>query len=128
MVDMLPFPRFTGGTPEEQMAELINYLIQFKETLEFALTNISTENLSPDLLNKLNELGADIEKSNEARENEITQISVNTLTIPDVCESDIFKMAIKNEVENNIVEGITIKFSVNFDTGQLEYTTSQGEV
>ena len=39
MVDMLPFPRIVGNTPEEQVSELYNYLIQFKETLEFALKN-----------------------------------------------------------------------------------------
>lgn len=128
MVDMFPFPRVTGGTPNEQIAELLNYLIQFKETLEFTLANISTENLSPDLVNKLNEMGADIEKSNEARENEITQISVNTLTISDVCESDIFKSAVENEVSDNLNKTITITFNVNFESGQLEYTISQGEV
>jgi hypothetical protein len=74
MMDMLPFPRIIGNTPEEKVADIFNYLIQFKETLEFILANISTENLSPDLVNKLNELGADIEKSNEDRESEISQV------------------------------------------------------
>ena len=74
MVDMFPFPRVTGNTPDEKISELLSYLIQFKEALEFALMNISTENLSPDLVNKLNELGADIKKSNEARAEELAQI------------------------------------------------------
>ena len=116
MVDMFPFPRVTGETSEKQIAELVDYLIQFKETLEFALANISTENLSADLVNKLNELGADIEQSKVNREEEITQLSQNTtLTVSDVVNSPIFENAVKGEIAN-------IKFSVNFDTGNLEYT------
>ena len=118
MVDMLPFPRIMGDTPEKQIGELINYLVQFKETLEFALMNISTENLSPDLVNKLNELGADIERSHSERESELAQISHgNSLTIFDVLNSEAFKVSVKNEVSN-------IKFTVNFETGHLEYATS----
>ena len=116
MVDMLPFPRITGDTPEKQIVELTNYLVQFKETLEFVLTNIDTDNLSPDLIKRLNELGADIEKSNVERENELAQISKNSgLTISDVCTSAIFSNAVKNEMN-----GIT--FTVNTETGHLEYS------
>lgn len=111
MVDMFPFPSVTEGTPEKQIAELLNYLIQFKETLEFALTNISAENLSPDLIKKLNELGTNIEVSNTNREEEITQISNNAITLSDVI----------NQIDEKL-GGIT--FSINFDTGHLEYTTS----
>lgn len=116
MVDMLPFPRIIGNTPEEQIAEILNYLIQFKETLEFALMNISTDNLSPDLVKKLNELGANIEQSNVNREDELTQISHNSLTVSDVCNSDIFKSAVESEISD-------ITFNVNFNTGYLEYAT-----
>ena len=116
MVDMLPFPRNTGNTPEEKIASLYDYLIQFKETLEFALMNISTENLSPDLVKHLNELGANIEKSNEDRENEIAQVSkFSSITVSDVINSELFKLGIKNYIENT-------KLSINFDTGCLEYT------
>jgi hypothetical protein len=117
LIDMFPFPRITGDTSEEQISELVNYLIQFKETLEFALMNISTDNFSADLINKLNELGANIEKSNEDREDEITQISSNSLTISDVCNSELLQTTI-----NSKVSGIT--FNVNFNTGYLEYATS----
>ena len=96
MFDILPFPRITGNTPEEKVAELINYLIQFKETLEFALMNISAENLSPDLINRLNALGADIEKSHTEREEELSQISKTSVTV-----------------------------NVNYETGHLEYAISK---
>lgn len=122
MLDMFPFPRIKEGQPEEQIADIINYLIQFKETLEFALMNISTENLSPDLITKLNELGADIEKSNTAREEEVAQVSVKSLTIPDVCNSDLFKDAVRSEASRYI------SFNVNFNTGHLEYNVSNEEV
>jgi hypothetical protein len=115
---MLPFPRIMGDTPDKQIVELVTYLVQFKETLEFALRNISTENLSPELVNKLNELGAGIEKSNENREDEIAQVSSKTLTVSDVCNSEIFKLAVED-----MFKGYTT-FNVNFETGHLEYNTS----
>ena len=117
MVDMLPFPRVMSNTPEEQIAELISYLTQFKETLEFTLMNISTENLSPDLVNKLNELGADIKKSNDTREEELAQIIVgSTLKISDVIQSSDFKDAVENEMSK-----YWLTLSVNYETGHLEY-------
>ena len=75
IVDMFPFPSVSGNTPEEQIASLVRYLTQFKETLEFALMNISEDNLSPELVNKLNELGARIERDKEEREDEVAQLS-----------------------------------------------------
>lgn len=115
---MLPFPKISGDTSEKQIMELVNYLVQFKETLEFALTNISTENLSPELVNQLNELGANIEQSNKTREEEIAQVSAfSSITVSDVCNSQLFK----NEIDNRIM-GLT--FTVNFETGNLEYATS----
>lgn len=118
MVDMLPFPRITGDTPEKQISELLSYLIQFKETLEFALMNISQENLSPDLVAKLNDLGANIQQSNSEKEDEIAQIMKNnTLTVSDVVNSDVFKEAVDNEING-------IQFVVNFNTGCLEYTNT----
>lgn len=121
MFDILSFPRVTGSTPEEQIQSLSNYLIQFKENLEFALMNISADNLSPDLVNRLNELGANIEQSNTDREDALTQLIVDTLTISDVCESNTFKLAIESEVSKYVI------FSVNFTTGHLEYATSNEE-
>lgn len=102
MNDILPFPSRLGNTPEEQIQEVYNYLIQFKEALEFVLDNISTENLSPDLLKMLNELGANIRENNTIREEEIAQLSGNISNVNEL----IWK----------------IKFTVNFDTGHLEYT------
>lgn len=124
MMDMFTFPSVRGSSPEEQIAELVNYLIQFKETLEFALTNISTDNLSPALVNKLNELGANIERSNEERGDEVAQIATNSLTISDVCNSDLFNLSVKSEVAKVIDDVNTIVCNVNFETGHLEYETS----
>ena len=94
MYDMLPFPNFLGKNTEEQVSQITNYLIQFKETLEFILTNISTDNLSQDLVNQLNSLGADIQKSVEDREEEIQQMSNKTLSVSDVINSPAFKTAV----------------------------------
>ena len=101
MIDF-PLPRIVGLTPDEKIAEIINYLIQFNESLEFTLMNISTDNLSPELINKLNELGASIDKSNAFREEEVAQISSKNITISDVCNSELFKICVKNEIEKYI--------------------------
>lgn len=117
MNDIFPFPTVRGNTPEEKISELTNYLIQFKETLEFALNNISIENLSPELIDKLNGLGANIDKMTSVREEELAQLSVKELklTVNDVVNSPSFGEAVNKEVSK-------ATFSVNFDTGHLEYT------
>ena len=112
MFDMLPFPHISANTAREQIVEITHYLIQFKETLEFILANISFDNLSPDIIDKLNSLGAEIEKNNESQKEQIQQVSQKNLTVSDVINSDAFKEALTNEYE----------FTVNFDTGNLEYT------
>lgn len=122
MYDLLPFPNITATDATELMAQVNNYLIQFKETLEFVLTNISTDNLSPDLISKLNELGAEIEKSNEERDDQINQVSNKTITISDVLNSPAFKVTLDGSVDNAVND---IVFTVNFNTGNLEYTTSK---
>ena len=122
MVDMFSFPRINGNAPEkQQISELVSYLIQFKETLEFALMNISDENLSAGLVKKLNALGADIAKSNEVREDEVAQVSSQALTVSDVVNSELFKEAVLS------AGGYYTEFNVNFETGQLEYTTLMRE-
>ena len=42
MMDLFSFPSVKGKTPEEQIPEIINYLVQFKETLEFELAELSS--------------------------------------------------------------------------------------
>ena len=114
---MLPFPNTIGKTTEEQVVEINNYLIQLKEELEFILSNISAENLSQDLIEKLNSLGADVEKSSEDLDEQLSQIAGQSLTVNDVINSPSFSSAVDAKVSK-------IKFSVNFETGNLEYTTS----
>ena len=117
MYDMLPFPNITATTAEEQASQINNYLIQFKETLEFILTNISTDNLSPALVEKLNSLGAEIEKTTEETTEQIQQVSSKAITVSDVINSDAFRAELENATPD-------VTFSVNFNTGTLDYTTS----
>ena len=117
MYDMFPFPQTTPSKPiEGQMAEIVNYLIQFKETLEFILMNISTDNLSQELVDKLNSLGADVTKNNADIDEQVQQVSqsVKSLTVSDVINSEAFKIALEREY----------KFTVNFETGNLDYIKS----
>lgn len=116
MIDILPFLRVTGGNAEEKINDICDYLIQLKETLEFALMNITSENLSKELIDKLNRLGADIRTGNDNTESAVKQLSSKTVTIPGVCNSEIFKQAVKVEFEKLIGE-----MKVNLTTGKLEY-------
>lgn len=121
MYDMLPFPHITATNAEEQVAQINNYLIQFKETLEFILTNISVDNLSQDLINKINSLGADIEKSNAFREEEIQQVSGKMITVSDVLNSPAYQADLEARMPTaeEVLESMDLK--VNYDTGHLEY-------
>lgn len=91
MRDILPFPNIVPSSPAEMAAQINNYLASFKEILEFALTNISTDNLSQDLVNRLNELGAQIEKADEVRNDQVQQVTQRILTVSDVMNSAAFK-------------------------------------
>ena len=113
MYDILPFPIIGAGSAEEQTAQINNYLIQLKESLEFILTNISIDNLSQDLIAKLNNIG--VETSSKETNEQIQQISGQLLTISDVINSDVFNSALKSK----------LKFKVNFENGDLEYTVNE---
>lgn len=97
MYDILPFPNITATETKEQVEQINNYLIQFKEILEFILTNISADNLSPELRNQLNSLGTEIETSKEKQEDVTQQLSHKTLTVSDVINSQLFKNAIPSD-------------------------------
>ena len=123
MIDTFPFLRVTGRNEKEMIEEIINYLTQFKETLEFELTSISSDNLSSELISKLNSLGADIKQSNTVREDEMAQVQSKALTVSDVCNSDLFKQSVESETSKYI------SFNVNFETGHLEYAlANEGKV
>lgn len=116
MIDLLPFLRVSGGTAEEKINDICDYLIHLKETLEFALMNITSENLSKELIDKLNRLGADIRTGNDNTESAVRQLSSKSVTIPGVCSSEVFKQAVKDEFLKLIGD-----VKVNLTTGKLEY-------
>lgn len=116
MFDILPFPNITSTETKEQVAQINNYLIQLKEELEFILTNISADNLSPDLRDRLNALGAGIQTSEEKYEQVTQQVSNQSLTVSDVINSPLFESALDG-VTDDCITSITI----NYETGNLEY-------
>lgn len=87
MYDILPFPNITSTEPKEQIGQINNYLIQLKEELEFILTNIGADNLSEEIMAKINSVGGDVSTSQE----EIEQIANNGLKLSDVINSQLFK-------------------------------------
>jgi hypothetical protein len=109
MQDRLPFPHITARTPEEQLMQVKDYLFQFKEELEFILSNISADNLSNELVDKLNSLGAEVKKEAEDRDEQFQQ---SVLSVSDVFNSPTFKYELAKAIPT---------FTVNFQTGNLEY-------
>lgn len=116
MFDILPFPNITSAETKEQVAQINNYLIQLKEELEFILTNIGADNLSPELRDKLNALGADIETSKDEYERVTQQVHNQSISVSDVINSPLFDTALEGAT-NDCVTSIT----VNYETGNLEY-------
>lgn len=129
MYDMLPFPHITATKAEEQVSQINNYLIQLKETLEFILMNISSENLSPELNNLLRELGADIKAKTEEQNNQIQQVAQKkSLTVSDVINSTPFKSAITS-VEEQIPKAYlsSIVEEVGETTTTYTFTDADGK-
>lgn len=112
MFDILPSPQITATEPTEQLNQIKEYLFLFKEELEFILSNLNEDNISQTLVDKFNSLGADIEKNINENNEQIEQIGSRTLTVSDIINSTAFKLALESEIPT---------FSVNFETGQLEY-------
>lgn len=127
MYDMLPFPHITATKPEEQVAQINNYLVQFKETLEFILMNISMDNLSKDLADKITSLGSSIEKSSVERAEEIQQVTnkMGGSSVSDIINSPLFQTELDTRVEENMPTASEVlesfKITVNYETGHLEY-------
>lgn len=135
MYDILPFPNITATDTKEQVAQINNYLIQFKETLEFILTNISADNLSPELRASLNALGAEIQTTKEEQKDATQQIVHNALTVSDVVNSQLFKdETVKGVMLNGrllakdgdrvVNVEVPTEFSVDYETGELIYKLS----
>ena len=101
MYDMLPFPNITATDAKEQVAQINNYLIQLKEELEFILTNISADNLSPELLSQIIGLGAEVKTTKEEQEDATQQITQKMITVSDVVNSQMFKEATIGGVKVN---------------------------
>jgi hypothetical protein len=89
MYDILPFPNITATDVKEQVVQINNYLIQFKEELEFVLTNLGEDNLSESLRQTINALSENTHS--DADEETLQQIVQSGLKITDVINSRLFK-------------------------------------
>jgi hypothetical protein len=110
MLEIIPIPNLTATDALALSKQMNNYLLRLKEVLEFELSSISTDNLAPELRRKLDALGANIKTINEVREDEMKQVSSNSLTIEDVLNSSLFKaelQSIKNQLDK-MVNGQTL--------------------
>lgn len=118
MFDTLPFPNMTAKDAEERSKQTIDYLLQLREELVFILDSIVSGDFSkvttqPEAL-----------KAMETEE----KVSSNDLTVAEVINSAAFKASLNGVMETIPTEikkeVAKVKFTVNFETGNLEYTTS----
>ena len=96
MRDLLPFPMLRGKLPETQIEELVTYLVQLKEELEFILSNISEDNLSEGLKKRLNSLGESIGANTAKSEDELLQVTSKIMSVRDIVGTDVFKEAVRD--------------------------------
>lgn len=96
MQDLLPSPNITSPNDREQIRQILSYLFQLKEALEFILTNIGSENLSVTLQKQLMTLGGSIQAvQSEVDEKQQVAVSIakdSQVTVSDVINSELFKL------------------------------------
>ena len=121
--DTLPFPNITAKDAEERSKQTVDYLIQFKEELEFILNSIVS-----------GDYGRVASQPTQTAQAIINTAREETLTVAEVVNSAAFKAslngvkeetinAIPKEVAEEVAEQIAeITFTVNFENGNLEYT------
>lgn len=121
MFDILPFPNITAKEAEERTNQIVDYLLQFKEDLEFILTNLTSENLSPDLRAKISNVKTSEDAFTSEQTEQLGQMKGGGISVSDVINSAAFKAytvsvltAIDEKVNN-------LTFEVNYETGHLEY-------
>lgn len=85
-----------GKLPEAQIEELVTYLVQLKEELEFILSNISEDNLSEGLRKRLNSLGESIGANTTKSEDELLQVTSKIMSVRDIVGTDVFKEAVRD--------------------------------
>lgn len=99
MNELLPSPHITALNDKEQIQQMRSYLFQLKESLEFILTNIGTENLSDTLLKDLKNMGmsiAEVQSDVDMRQKTtVGLINESNLTVSDVINSALFEAEIQ---------------------------------
>lgn len=127
MFDTLPFPNMTAKDAEERSKQTIDYLLQLREELVFILDSIVS--------GEYGKLTTQVTQATEVID-KVMNTSKDVLTIAEVINSAAFKAAINGvldsvseEVEKRLPDEVAkqmpdITFNVNFETGNLEYTTS----
>ncbi len=122
MFDILPFPNITAKEAEERTNQIVDYLLQFKEDLEFILTNLTSENLSPDLRAKITNVKTSDDAFTSEQSEQLSQLKGGGgISVSDVLNSAAFK-AYAESVNTAIDEKVNnLTFEVNYETGHLEY-------
>lgn len=98
MENLLPFPHFIAGDTANRLKQMEDYLYQFRESLELALTDIGPANFSAAFRTELSALGLqmkDMETNAEERQQRVEQVSNGQITVSDVLNSEAYKASIR---------------------------------
>ena len=106
MFDTLPFPNMTAKDADERSRQTVEYLFQLREELVFILESMVS-----------GEYGKILSNASAAKEVEELVGSQGGLTVAEVINSAAFKSALAGSAQD-------LTFTVNFETGNLEYNKS----
>ena len=142
MLDVLPFPNITAKDTEERISQLIDYLYQFREELEFLLMNISVDNLSQELQAKIGAIKQNTEVFTEEQTEQLGQMSTGGgASVTDVLNSAAFKSHVQSErnyADTKFAEAVEeaksytdercggwLTMRIDYETGELIYENKE---
>lgn len=97
----IPFPNVGGNNDTERIEQIVAYLLQLRDELDFILSNITLDNLSKEVLEKIESVNQNIKKTEETQEDQIQQVLNSVLKVDDVLNSKQFKNVLE-ELEERV--------------------------
>lgn len=104
----LIYPNITAPDTVGQIQQIVSYLFQLKEQLEFILSNIGEENLSLELRKELNSLGAEIQLTQTDFNNNtqrMESVANKQLTVSDVINSSQYQASVQGIKDSVAIGG-----------------------
>ena len=101
MLNLLPFPNINGNNDTEKIEQIIAYLMQLKEEVEYSLTHITLDDLTEEVKNKIESVNQNIKETESTQEEQIQQLLNSVLKVDDVLASNKFNDVLQ-ELEERV--------------------------